>query len=222
MTPNPTAIRGILFPARSSLGSRSREHAATPDRPGPDQAAEVAAGQRPVRDDHGLGRLRRLLGHQRRGRVRLGDPDEGGHLPPPPGRDPRLRQAGEAVRAVPGAPRRGPGRPGRARSDSRPDDLRDREVLQPGDGEQPEHHRLAVHAHDLRPALHEGRQPRAGEPPPVPSQGGLAQVQGLCLLAASQDRHQATPGQAGGRWSSGTATTPSSATTSSDSSPRSR
>ena len=42
-------------------------------------------------------------------------PPEGGHLPPPPGRDPRLREAGQAVRRLPGAPRRGPGRPGRAR-----------------------------------------------------------------------------------------------------------
>ena len=51
---------------------------------------------------------------------------------------------------LPGAPRRGPGRPGRARADLRPDDLRHRQVLRPGDGEQPEHHRLAVHAR--RPA----------------------------------------------------------------------
>ena len=37
---------------------------------------------------------------------------------------------------------------------------------------------------DLRPAQHEGRQPRAGEPPALPAQGGLAQVQGLRLLAS--------------------------------------
>ena len=42
-------------------------------------------------------------------------PPEGGHLPPPPGRDPRLREGGQAVRRLPGAPRRGPGCPGRAR-----------------------------------------------------------------------------------------------------------
>ena len=38
----------------------------------------------------------------------------------------------------------------------RPDDLRHRQVLPPGDGEQPERHRLAVHARDLRPAQHAG------------------------------------------------------------------
>ena len=47
------------------------------------------------------------------------------------------------VRAVPGAPRPGPGRPRRARAHLRPDDLRHRQVLQPGDGEQPQRHRLA-------------------------------------------------------------------------------
>ncbi len=56
-----------------------------------------------------------------------------------------LWQAGQALRGVPGAPHHRRRCVGRARAVVRPDDLRDRQVLRAGDGEQPERPRLALH-----------------------------------------------------------------------------
>ncbi len=61
--------------------------------------------------------LRRLLGHQRHGHLRLGHPAQGRSVPPPPGRDPGLQSRGQAVRGLPRASPPRPRQPWRARAD---------------------------------------------------------------------------------------------------------
>ena len=130
-------------------------------------------------------------------------------------RGPRVRPPAQAVRAVPGAPRPRPGRPGRARPHLRPDRLRHRQVLPAGDGEQPERHRQPVHPGHLRAALDPGRQPGPGEPPAVPAPRGVAEVQGVRLLASCTSWRSRSRRASGPNWWPSTATTPSSPTTSS-------
>ena len=86
---------------------------------------------------------------------------------------------------------------GGQRTHLRPEHLRNRQVLQPGDAEQPQHHRLAVHPGELRPAQYPRGRSRAREPEAVLAQGRLVPVQELCVCSATQAVHQDRPGEAG-------------------------
>ena len=68
---NPGSNLGILLASSCPSGGR-HEHLAAIDGAQPPQAATLAAGERAVRNDYGIGRRLRLLGRQRRGPIRLG------------------------------------------------------------------------------------------------------------------------------------------------------